>query len=70
MLYEVAMIKRPTKKEIEDEGKSEELVLPPVCVIANDPQGAAVQAVIKHKDSVPADMSKIDVLVRPFVSSK
>jgi len=70
MLYEVALIKKPTKKELEEGTGKEELILLPVCVIANDPQGAAVQAVIANKAKVPEDMSRIEVLVRPFVSSK
>ena len=65
------MVKKPTKKEIDEGTGKEELVLAPLCVIANDPQSAAVQASLKSKaGTVPEDMSRIEILVRPFVSSK
>lgn len=69
MLYEVAMIKKPTKKEVDEGTGREELILAPVPVLANDPQGAAVQAVISNKDKAPADMTRVEVLVRPFVGT-
>lgn len=65
MLYEVALIEIPTKKEQED-GKSEKLILPPTPVIAGDDKAAAVQAVAQNKDKVPSDLSRVQVLVRPF----
>ncbi len=65
MLYEVAILEKPTKKEV-DEGKaSERLVLGPVAVVANDPQSAAIAAVLDAKD-VTIDRSRMEVLVRPF----
>jgi hypothetical protein len=70
MLFEVALIKKPSKKAIEEGTGREELILAPTAVIANDAQAAAVQAVITNKDKVPSDMNLIEVLVRPFVSSK
>ena len=70
MLFEVALIRKPSKKAFEDGTGREELVLPPTPVIASDPQSAAVQAVIANKDKCPGDMNMIEVLVRPFVSSK
>lgn len=65
MLFEVALIKTPTKKEQED-GKAEELILAPTAVIASDDKAAAVQAVAQNKDKVPSDLSRVQVLVRPF----
>lgn len=65
MLYEIALIQLPTKKEAED-GKAETLILPPTPVIAQDDKAAAVQAVAQNKDKVPADLSRVQVLVRPF----
>lgn len=64
-LFEVALIKRPTKKEEED-GKFEELILPPSPVIARDTQAAAVQAVASNADKVGKDLAQVQVLVRPF----
>lgn len=65
MLFEVALIQKPTKKEAE-EGQSEKLVLPPTAVIANDYKSAGVQAVMNNKDKLPSDLSRVEVLVRPF----
>lgn len=65
MLYEVALIEKPTKKEQED-GKVEKLILPPTPVIASDERSAGVQAVMKNKDKITEDLSKVEVLVRPF----
>ena len=66
MLYEVALIQKPTKKEAED-GASEKLILPPTPVIAENEQSAGVQAVMKNKGNVAdGDLERIQVLVRPF----
>lgn len=64
-LYEVALIENPTKKEAED-GKHETLVLAPTPVIAGDDKSAGVQAVVQNKDKLPSDLSRVQVLVRPF----
>lgn len=65
MLYEVALIEKPTPKEVE-EGKQEKLVLAPTAVIAKDDKSAGVQAVIQNRDKLPEDLSRVEVLVRPF----
>ena len=66
MLYEVAMIEQPTKKD-KEEGASEKLILKPTAVIANDDKQAAIAAVMQHKDDIGAlDMSRLQVIVRPF----
>ena len=67
MLFEVAILEHPTKKEIEDEGKSERLVFGPKAVIGRDAQSAAIAAVMdgEIKD---LDRSRMEVLVRPFVN--
>jgi len=65
MLFEVAILEKPTKKEV-DEGKAtERLVLGPVAVVANDPQSAAIAVVLDAKD-VTIDRARMEVLVRPF----
>ena len=64
MLYEVAILERPTPKEAE-EGKAERLVLGPKAVIANDERGAAIAAVLDNTD-IKVDRSRMEVLVRPF----
>jgi hypothetical protein len=65
MLYEVAILEKPTKKEIEDEGKVERLVFGPKAVIANDPQSAAISAVLDG-EKIEVDRARMTVLVRPF----
>lgn len=65
MLYEVAILERPTKKESED-GKPERLVFGPKAVVANDPQSAAIAAVLDG-EKLEVDRSRMEVLVRPFV---
>jgi hypothetical protein len=68
MLYEVAILEKPTKKEIEDEGKAERLVFGPKAVIANDAQSAAIAAVLDgdNGSKIEVDRSRMTVLVRPF----
>lgn len=63
-LFEVAILEKPTKKEGED-GAVEKLVFGPKAVVARDGQGAVLAAILG--DSKPQiDMSKAEVLVRPF----
>lgn len=64
MLYLVALIRQPSKKEA-DEGKTEELVMAPTPILAPNEQSAAVQAVIKNKDTL-GDMTNVQVIARPF----
>lgn len=65
MLYLVALIQKPTKKEAED-GKGETLILAPTPVIANDDKAAAIKAVKEQGDKITTDLSSVEVLVRPF----
>ncbi len=64
MLYEVAILEKPTKKEAED-GKQDRLVFGPKAVVANDPQSAAISAVLGD-GKVEVDRARMEVLVRPF----
>jgi hypothetical protein len=68
MLFEVAILEKPTKKEIEDEGKAERLVFGPKAVIANDSQSAAIAAVLDGDNGtkIEVDRRRMRVLVRPF----
>jgi len=66
MLYEVAIIQKPTKAEAE-EGKSETLILKPTPVLAKDDKAAGISAVLENKADIECDMSRVEVLVRPFV---
>lgn len=68
MLFEVAILEKPTKKEIEEEGKTERLAFGPKFVIANDSQSAAIAAVLdgNNGEKITVDRSRMMVLVRPF----
>lgn len=63
MLFEVAILEVPTKKESE-EGAEEKLVLGPVAIVAKDKETATMLAAKGLTDISP---SRMKVLVRPFV---
>ena len=65
-LFEVAILEKPTKKEIE-EGKSDRIVMKPTPVVAADQQSAAIAAVLDTESLGPVDRNRMEVLVRPFV---
>jgi hypothetical protein len=65
-LFEVALIQHPTKKE-EEAGGQEKLILAPKAVIAKDAQSAGVVAVHEHREAIECDITKVEVIVRPFV---
>lgn len=64
-LYEVAIITKLSKKEIE-EGVASAILLAPFPVVAADENGAVMQAVLSNKEKLPADLSKCQTLVRSF----
>jgi hypothetical protein len=63
-LFEVAILERPTKKEIDEGTAQEKLVFGPKAVVASDGQSAAITAVMDEAPKV--DKSRMVVLVRPF----
>lgn len=63
-LFEVAILRKPTNKEIQDGTAREELVFGPKAVVAKDDQSAAIAAVMQSKEQI--DMERAEVLVRPF----
>lgn len=65
MLFEVAIIEQPTKEEAE-KGAVERLVFGPKAVVARDQQTAALVALTKDDAAKTIDLSKAQVLVRPF----
>jgi len=65
MLFEVAIVEEPTKKEQED-GKQEKLVFGPQAVIAKDDRSAGVAAVLGCDEKVKIDNARMRILVRPF----
>jgi hypothetical protein len=64
-LYEVAILELPTKNEAED-GKGDRLVFGPKAIVAKDPQGAAIAAVLDGGAPIAVDRNRMQVLVRPF----
>jgi hypothetical protein len=67
MLYEVAILENPTKKEAE-EGKQPRLVFGPKAVVAATPESAAIAAVLQgnNGEKVEVDFARMQVLTRPF----
>jgi len=65
-LFEVAIIKKPTKKEIEEGTGVEELLFGPKAVLAKDAQTAAINAVMNENGAGKIDMNRAEVLIRPF----
>lgn len=65
-LFEVAIIQKPTKKETEEGTGAEKLLFGPEPVLARDAQSAAITAVTGPKAPTGLDMSRAEVLVRPF----
>ena len=66
MLFEVAILETPTKKEFEEHGQNEKLIFGPHPVVANDAQSAAVSVVLDNAENIKVDRSRMKVLVRPF----
>ena len=67
MLFEVAILRVPTKKEIEGGTAQETLLLSPTTVIAKDRETAAMRAVMQNSSKITeADLTHAQVLVRPF----
>lgn len=65
-LFDVAILQKPTKKEIEEGTGVEKLLFGPKSVIARDAQTAAIVAVTSVDAPKDIDMTRAEVLVRPF----
>lgn len=65
-LFEVAIIQKPTKKEIEEGTGVEKLLFGPKSVLSRDGQTAAIAAVTGADAPEALDMNRAEVLVRPF----
>ena len=64
-LFEVAILQKPTKKEAED-GGAEKLIFGPKFVISRDENAAGFTALMGEGVPRDLDMSRSEVLVRPF----
>lgn len=64
-LFEIAILLKPTKKELED-GGAEKLIFGPKSVIARDEQAAGFAALMGNEVPRDLDMNRAEVLIRPF----
>ncbi len=64
-VFEVCVVQRPSKKELED-GGVEKLLYGPKAVVARDGQAAAIGAVMNGDMPKDIDLTRVDVLIRPF----
>jgi hypothetical protein len=69
-IYEVAILQKPTQKEIEDGTGVEKLLFGPKHVVARDGQAAAIIAVTGADAPKGLDMSRSEVLIRPFADDE
>lgn len=70
MLFEVAIVENPTKKDAEDNGAMEKLILPPQFVVAKSTEQAAISAIMGNMDQLKdVDKNRMIVHVRPFTEA-
>lgn len=62
MLYEVAIIKKSTPKQIENGEPKETILLEPKAVVADNEKAA----IVKATQGITDDLSNAEILVRPF----
>jgi hypothetical protein len=65
-LFEVAILQKMTKKELEEGTGREVLLFGPKAVVARDGQSAAIAAVTGTDAPANLDMNRAEVIVRPF----
>ena len=66
MLYWVAATFEPTKKEKEDEGKQEELLVEPKIIVAKNDKVAAMKLMTTEDSLKDKDLDRVQVHVSPF----
>lgn len=65
-LFEIAIIQKANKKELDDGAAPEKLLMTPKYVMAKDPQTAGLIALTGEGAPVGLDLNRAEVLVRPF----
>lgn len=66
-LYEVAIVLRSTKKEVEEGAPEETLVFGPKPVVARDPQLAGMLVMSQNTHPIAEiNLDRAQVLIRPF----
>ena len=66
MLYWVAAVEEPTKKQKDDEDRQEVVVLQPKIVAAKDDKMAAIKVIRESVELKDKNLDRIQVVVRPF----
>jgi len=67
MVVEIVIVEHPTKKSAEEGGKLEKIVFGPKAFVAKDEQQAVMLAG-REIDLNGVDLSRLEVLVRPFAA--
>lgn len=73
MVYEVVMVELPSKKQIEEEGTIERLLLPPTAIVAKSEADAAMRIGLTSEARLAMEgvnPDRVEVYVRPFVWGK
>ncbi len=66
MVYSVIIVEHPVKKEREETGALETILAGPFTLVARNDQAAAIAAVMQAEIAKGVDMTRLEVLVRPF----
>jgi ribosomal protein L7/L12 len=66
MLYWVAVVEEPTKKQKEEDGKEETIIMQPKITSAKDDKMAAIKIVREAEELKGMDLNRVQVIVRPF----
>ena len=66
MLYWVAAVEEPTKKQKDEEDAQEVVVLQPKIVAAKDDKMAAIKVIRESAELKDKNLDRITVVVRPF----
>jgi hypothetical protein len=66
MLYWVAAVEEPTKKQRQEEAMQETVIMQPKIVSAKDDKMAAVKVIREAIELKDKNLDRISVVVRPF----
>jgi len=67
MLYLVAVVEIPTKKDADENLALEKLILEPTAIVARDDKSASAIAIQRNQDKFAnVNMDRVEVRVRPF----
>lgn len=66
-LFEIAVIQKASKKELDAGEPAEKLLMAPVTMLAKDSQTAAMMVMMGSAAPKDMDLNRAEILVRPFV---